>query len=43
GNYNQTHFGTSATTLFWHFVDVVWVFLHSLLSEFTITEYFGLP
>jgi len=31
GNYNQTHFGTSATTLFWHFVDVVWVFLFSLL------------
>ncbi|WP_341529414.1 heme-copper oxidase subunit III [Nostoc sp. UHCC 0302] len=31
GNYNKTHFGTSATTLFWHFVDVVWVFLFSLL------------
>jgi cytochrome c oxidase subunit 3 len=31
GNYNKTHFGTSATTLFWHFVDVVWIFLFSLL------------
>ncbi|MEH2298024.1 MAG: heme-copper oxidase subunit III [Nostoc sp.] len=31
GNYNKTHFGTSATTLFWHFVDVVWVFLFSLI------------
>ncbi|MEH2311760.1 MAG: heme-copper oxidase subunit III [Nostoc sp.] len=31
GNYNKTHFGTSATTLFWHFVDVVWVLLFSLI------------
>ncbi|MEH2390716.1 MAG: heme-copper oxidase subunit III [Nostoc sp.] len=31
GNYNKTHFGISATTLFWHFVDVVWVFLSSLI------------
>ncbi|BAZ14096.1 cytochrome c oxidase subunit III [Calothrix sp. NIES-4071] len=31
GNYNDGHFGVSATTLFWHFVDVVWVFLFSLL------------
>lgn len=31
GNYNKGHFGASATTLFWHFVDVVWVFLFSLL------------
>ncbi|MEH2252424.1 cytochrome c oxidase subunit 3 [Nostoc sp.] len=31
GNYNKTHFGVSAATLFWHFVDVVWVFLFSLL------------
>ncbi|MEH2193003.1 MAG: heme-copper oxidase subunit III [Nostoc sp.] len=31
GNYNKTHFGTSATTLFWHFVDVIWVFLFSLI------------
>ncbi|MDZ8025907.1 MAG: heme-copper oxidase subunit III [Nostoc sp. DedQUE11] len=30
-NYNKGHFGVSATTLFWHFVDVVWVFLFSLL------------
>ncbi|MEH1890252.1 MAG: heme-copper oxidase subunit III [Nostoc sp.] len=31
GNYNKTHFGISATTLFWHFVDVVWVLLFSLI------------
>ncbi|OUL22652.1 heme-copper oxidase subunit III [Nostoc sp. RF31YmG] len=31
GNYNKSHFGVSATTLFWHFVDVIWVFLFSLL------------
>ncbi|MBU7586803.1 MAG: heme-copper oxidase subunit III [Nostoc sp. TH1S01] len=31
GNYNKGHFGASATTLFWHFVDIVWVFLFSLL------------
>jgi cytochrome c oxidase subunit 3 len=30
-NYNKGHFGASATTLFWHFVDVIWVFLFSLL------------
>lgn len=31
GNYNNGHFGVSATTLFWHFVDVIWVILFSLL------------
>ncbi|HEY9608209.1 heme-copper oxidase subunit III [Allocoleopsis sp.] len=31
GNYNKTHFGVSATTLFWHFVDGIWVILFSLL------------
>lgn len=31
GNYNQGHVGVSATTLFWHFVDVIWVILFSLL------------
>ncbi|MBC1236351.1 heme-copper oxidase subunit III [Nostoc sp. 2RC] len=31
GNYNKGHFGVSAATLFWHFVDIVWVFLFSLL------------
>lgn len=30
-NYNNGHFGVSATTLFWHFVDVIWVILFSLL------------
>jgi cytochrome c oxidase subunit 3 len=30
-NYNHGHFGVSATTLFWHFVDVIWVILFSLL------------
>ena len=31
GNYDHTHFGVSAASLFWHFVDVIWVFLFSLL------------
>ncbi len=31
GNYNNGHFGVSATTLFWHFVDGMWVILFSLL------------
>ncbi|MCP6758800.1 MAG: heme-copper oxidase subunit III [Fischerella sp. CENA71] len=31
GNYDKGHFGVSATTLFWHFVDIIWVFLFSLL------------
>lgn len=31
GNYDKGHFGASATTLFWHFVDIVWIFLFSLL------------
>ena len=30
-NYNNGHFGVSAATLFWHFVDVIWVILFSLL------------
>ncbi|MFB2891773.1 heme-copper oxidase subunit III [Aerosakkonemataceae cyanobacterium BLCC-F50] len=30
-NYNNGHFGVSATTLFWHFVDGIWVILFSLL------------
>ncbi|AUT04014.1 heme-copper oxidase subunit III [Nostoc sp. CENA543] len=31
GNYHQGYFGVSAATLFWHFVDIVWVFLFSIL------------
>ena len=31
GNYNSSHFGVSATSLFWHFVDVIWIILFSLL------------
>jgi cytochrome c oxidase subunit 3 len=31
GNYSRTHFGVSATGLFWHFVDVIWLILFSLL------------
>ena len=31
GNYNKGDFGVSATTLFWHFVDVIWVILFSLV------------
>ncbi|MBE9182697.1 heme-copper oxidase subunit III [Oculatella sp. LEGE 06141] len=30
-NYSNGHFGVSATTLFWHFVDGLWVILFSLL------------
>ncbi|MDF5715544.1 MAG: heme-copper oxidase subunit III [Rhizonema sp. NSF051] len=30
-NYEKSHFGVSATTLFWHFVDVIWVILFSLV------------
>jgi len=29
--YNHGHFGVSAATLFWHFVDIIWVILFSLL------------
>jgi cytochrome c oxidase subunit 3 len=31
GNYEHSHFGVNAATLFWHFVDGVWVILFSLL------------
>ncbi len=31
GNYNSGHFGVSATSLFWHFVDVIWIILFSLI------------
>lgn len=31
GNYNHGHFGASATSLFWHFVDVIWIILFSLV------------
>jgi cytochrome c oxidase subunit 3 len=31
GNYNKGHVGVSTTTLFWHFVDGIWVILFSLL------------
>lgn len=31
GNYNKSHFGVSAASLFWHFVDVIWIVLFSLL------------
>ena len=30
-NYDKGHFGVTATTLFWHFVDGVWVILFSIL------------
>ncbi len=30
-HYSNGHFGVSATTLFWHFVDGIWVILFSLL------------
>ncbi|NJO41554.1 MAG: heme-copper oxidase subunit III [Cyanobacteria bacterium RU_5_0] len=31
GNYNSGHFGVSATSLFWHFVDVIWIILFVLI------------
>lgn len=31
GNYNRGHHGVSAVALFWHFVDLIWVILFSLL------------
>lgn len=31
GNYNGGHFGVSAASLFWHFVDVIWLVLFSLV------------
>lgn len=31
GNYNAGHFGVSTSTLFWHFVDMIWLILFSLL------------
>jgi cytochrome c oxidase subunit 3 len=30
-NYKNSRFGVNATTLFWHFVDFIWVILFSLL------------
>ncbi|ALF55090.1 cytochrome B6 [Nostoc piscinale CENA21] len=31
GNYESSHFGVNATSLFWHFVDVIWIVLFVLL------------
>ncbi len=31
GNYNKSHSGVAMVTLFWHFVDVIWVILFSLV------------
>ncbi len=31
GNYEKGHFGVDATSLFWHFVDVIWIILFVLL------------
>jgi len=31
GNYDHGYFGVRAATLFWHFVDVIWVIVFSLL------------
>jgi cytochrome c oxidase subunit III len=31
GNYNSSHFGINAASLFWHFVDVIWIVLFVLL------------
>ncbi|MEB3283476.1 MAG: heme-copper oxidase subunit III [Lyngbya sp.] len=31
GNYDKGHFGFEATSLFWHFVDVIWIALFILI------------
>jgi len=31
GNYNHGRYGVSAVSLFWHFVDAIWIFVFSLL------------
>ncbi|MDJ0509449.1 MAG: heme-copper oxidase subunit III [Crocosphaera sp.] len=31
GNYDTGHFGIMATSLFWHFVDVIWIILFILI------------
>ncbi len=31
GNYDSGHFGVNATSLFWHFVDVIWIILFLLI------------
>jgi cytochrome c oxidase subunit 3 len=31
GNYRIGHFGVTVTALFWHFVDIIWIILFSLL------------
>jgi cytochrome c oxidase subunit 3 len=31
GNYDTSHFGINATSIFWHFVDVIWIVLFILI------------
>ncbi len=31
GNYDKSSFGIKATSLFWHFVDVIWIILYGLI------------
>ncbi|MBD0269953.1 MAG: heme-copper oxidase subunit III [Cyanobacteria bacterium Co-bin8] len=31
GNYDNGYFGVEATSLFWHFVDVIWIILYVLI------------
>ncbi|NJM71281.1 MAG: heme-copper oxidase subunit III [Scytonema sp. RU_4_4] len=31
GNYDSSHFGVNSTSLFWHFVDVIWIILFVLI------------
>ncbi|HEY9639105.1 MAG TPA: heme-copper oxidase subunit III, partial [Coleofasciculaceae cyanobacterium] len=31
GNYDTSHYGINATSLFWHFVDVIWIILFLLI------------
>jgi cytochrome c oxidase subunit 3 len=31
GNYDKSHYGVNATSLFWHFVDIIWIVLFILI------------
>lgn len=31
GNYETSHYGVNATSLFWHFVDIIWIVLFLLI------------
>jgi cytochrome c oxidase subunit 3 len=37
GNYNRGHYGVISVSLFWHFVDGIWVILFSLLYLWSVS------